>query len=54
LLSALGKVIETAIRKRMAEAAETYRLLLEEQIGNRKGRSIELAIRMVTDAVFTA
>ena len=54
LLSALGKVVETAIGKRIAEAAETHRLLPEGQMGNRKDRSTELAIRVVTDAVYTA
>ena len=54
LLSALGKVIETVIGKRIAEAAETHRLLPEGQMGNRKERSTELAIRVVADAVFTA
>ena len=53
LLSALGKVIETAIGKRIAEAVETHRLLPEGQMGNRKERSTELAIRVVTNAVFT-
>ena len=52
LLSALGKVIEIVIGKRIAKAAETYRLLLEGQMGNRKERSTELAIRVVTDVVF--
>ena len=52
LLSALGKVIKIVIGKQIAEAAETYRLLPEGQMGNRKERSTELAIRVVTNAVF--
>lgn len=54
LLSTIGKVIETAIGRRIAEAAEEHRLLPDGQMGNRKERSTELAIRMVTDAVYTA
>jgi hypothetical protein len=54
LLSAVGKVIETAIGRRIADAAEAHQLLPEGQMGNRKERSTELAIRVVTDAVYTA
>ena len=54
LLSAVGKVIETAMCNRIADAAEEYRLLPEGQMGNRRERSTELAIRMVTEAVHTA
>ena len=44
LLSAIGKVVKIAIVKQIAEAAETHQLLPEGQMGNRKGRSTELAI----------
>ena len=54
LLSALGKVIETAIGRRITEAAEAYQLLPKGQMGNRKEWSTELAIWVVTDAVYTA
>jgi retron-type reverse transcriptase len=54
LLSAVGKVIETAIGRRIADAAESHQLLPEGQMGNRRERSTELAIRMVTDTVYTA
>lgn len=54
LLSAIGKVIETAIGKRIPEAAETHPLLPDGQMGNRRERSTELEIRVVTDAVYTA
>src|SRR5271157_3691181 len=53
LLSILGKVIETAIYRRIARAAEEQQLLPEGQIGNRPGRSTELAIRIVTEAIYT-
>jgi hypothetical protein len=54
LLSSIGKVIEKAMGERIAAAAEKYNLLPQGQMGNRPGRSTELAIRMVTDAVYTA
>ena len=54
LLSALGKVIETAIGQRIAEAAESQQLLPETQMGNRPHRSTELAVRMVVDIAHTA
>src|SRR5208337_4777730 len=53
LLSILGKVIETAIYRRIARAAEEQQLLPEGQIGNRPGRSTELAIRIVIEAIYT-
>ncbi|CAJ2505085.1 Uu.00g124790.m01.CDS01 [Anthostomella pinea] len=52
LLSCIRKVIEKVIGNRMMEAAETHGLLPEGQMGNRKGRSTEHAIRMVVKAVY--
>lgn len=54
LLSSVGKVIETVIAKRLAAAAEEHLLLPDEQMGNRKERSTELAIRMVVDTARAA
>ena len=54
LLSAIGKIIEKIMSDRIAAAAEKHNLLPQGQMGNRPGRSTELAIRMVTDAVYTA
>ncbi len=39
--------------KRITKTAEEQRLLPEGQMGNRQGRSTELAIRVVTEAVYT-
>jgi hypothetical protein len=47
LLPTLVKTITLILAKRVIEAAEKYSLLLIEQIGNRKNRSIELAIRLL-------
>jgi len=54
LLSAVGKLIEAAIARRITDAAESQGLLPEGQMGNRKNRSTELAVRLVTEAVRTA
>src|SRR5436190_13006668 len=54
LLSVVGKIIETVVSRRVADTAEDHRLLPEGQMGNRRERSTELAIRAVTDAVYTA
>jgi hypothetical protein len=47
LLPTLGKVLEAILAKRVAEAAEWNGLLPDEQMGNRAGRSTELAVRLV-------
>jgi hypothetical protein len=54
LLSTIGKVIETAMGRRIANAAEEHSLLPNGQMGNRRARSTELAIRVVTEAVQAA
>lgn len=54
LLSTIGKVIETVIGRRIADAAETHSLLPQLQMGNRPDRSTELAVKVVVDAVHTA
>lgn len=54
LLSTIGKVIEAAMGERITSAAEANGLLPDEQMGNRKERSTELAVRLVTEAVRTA
>ncbi len=54
LLSMIGKVMETAIYRRLSDMAKEYGLLLEGQMGNRIARSIELAIRVVIEAIYTA
>ena len=54
LLSIVGKVLEAIIGQRIANAAEEHRLLPEGQMGNRRGRLIELAIRMVVEATRAA
>ena len=44
--------MEAVISIRIREYAEANRLLLEEQIGARKGRSVETALELITDAVY--
>ena len=54
LLCTMGKAIEAVIGIRIAEAAEERSLLPEGQMGNRKNRNTELAMRMVTEAVYAS
>ena len=44
--------MEAVISTRIREYAEANRLLLEEQIGARKERSIETTLELITDAVY--
>ena len=53
LLDTLRKALEAVISIRICEYAEANRLLLEEQMGARKGRSVETALESITDAVYT-
>ena len=52
LLNTLGKALEAVISIRIRECAEANRLLLEEQIGARKGRSVETALELITDTIY--
>jgi hypothetical protein len=47
LLNAVGKVIEAAFARLITNAAEAKQLLSDGQMGNRRDRSTDLAIRMV-------
>ena len=53
LINSIGKVIEIAIIQKIAQIAEAYQLLLEGQIGNRPEKSTKLAIKMITEAIYT-
>ena len=44
--------MEAVISIRIREYAEANRLLLEEQMGARKERSVETALESITDAVY--
>ena len=54
MLSTIGKAIETVIASWIAETAEERNLLPEGQMGNHKGRNAELAMRVVTDAIYSS
>lgn len=54
LLNSMGKVVEKLLSKRIANAAEAHDLLPQGQMGNRRNRSTELAIRTTTEAIYTA
>ena len=46
------KALEAVISIRIREYVEANRLLLEEQIGARKERSVETALELITDTVY--
>ena len=54
LLSCVGKVIEGLVARKMTAAAEELDVLPPEQMGNRAGRSTELAARVVVETTRAA
>ena len=53
LLNIVGKLIETAMATRLRDLAEKHRLLPNEQMGARKGRSVDTALELLTEQVYT-
>lgn len=53
LLNTLGKVMESIMGKKISYLAETYHLLPETQMGVRKGKSMEIALELLTEQVHT-
>ena len=53
LLDTLGKAFETVMAVRLRDCAEANSLLPGEQMGARRGRSVETALEAITDAVHT-
>jgi len=54
LLRTIGKTVEAIVAKRLTEAVERTGRLPEEQMGNRKGRSYEDALKVITELIGTA
>jgi hypothetical protein len=54
LLNIVGKVVEAAFARRITNVAEAKHLLPDGQMGNRRGRSTDLAIRMIIEAATEA
>lgn len=54
LTCTIGKLIEAILTRRIAAAAEEHRLLPDGQMGNRKDRSTELAVKVLHDVAHTA
>src|SRR5437667_4623456 len=50
----MGKVMEKLAADRLANAAEGAQLLADEQMGNRRHRSVETACYVITDQVHAA
>lgn len=53
LLNTLSKAFETIVVRRLSDYAEKHNLLPEEQMKARRGRSVETALEMITEAVHT-
>jgi hypothetical protein len=54
LLHIIGKVVEAAFARRITNVAEAKHLLSDGQMGNKRGRLTDLAIRMVIKAATEA
>jgi endonuclease/exonuclease/phosphatase family metal-dependent hydrolase len=54
LLNTLGKALESIMAVRLSDWAETHNLLPKEQMGARRNRSTETALRLLTESIFTA
>jgi len=53
LLDTLGKALETVVLRKLSDLAEEHCLLLPQQMGARRKRSVETALKALTDAVHT-
>jgi hypothetical protein len=54
LLNIVGKIVEAAFARRITNVAEAKHLLPDGQMGNRRGRITDLAIRMIVKAATKA
>jgi hypothetical protein len=54
LLNTIGKVVEAAFARRITNVAKAKHLLSNGQIGNRRGRSTDLAIKIIIEAATKA
>jgi hypothetical protein len=50
LLNIIGKVVKAAFARRITDVAEDKHLLSNGQMGNRRGRLTDLAVRMIFKA----
>jgi hypothetical protein len=54
LLNIVGKIVEAAFARRITDVAKAKHLLSDGQMGNRRGRLTDLAIRMIIEAAIEA
>jgi hypothetical protein len=54
LLNTVGKIIEAAFARRITDIAKAKHLLPDRQMGNRRNRSTNLAVRMIVEAATEA
>ena len=52
LLNIIRKLVKALIINRLRDTIEEYRLLLDTQIGARRGRSIETALELLIEQVY--
>ena len=53
LLNSMGKILELIIARRLSQLAETHNMLPQTQMGARKGRSTDTALRLLTEQIHT-
>ena len=53
MLNSIGKILETVIARRLSHLAETHGMLPQTQMGARKGRSTDTALRLLTEQIHT-
>jgi hypothetical protein len=54
LLNIIGKIVKAAFARRITNVAEAKHLLPDGQMGNRRERSTDLAVKMVIEAATEA
>jgi hypothetical protein len=54
LLNTIGKIVEAAFARRITNVAKAKHLLSDGQMGNKRERSTDLAIRMIIEAATEA
>jgi hypothetical protein len=54
LLNTIGKIVKAAFARRITNVAKAKHLLSDGQMGNKRGRSTDLAVRMVIKAATEA
>jgi hypothetical protein len=54
LLNTIGKIVEAAFARRITNVAKAKHLLPDGQMGNKRGRSTDLAVKIIIEAATEA